>query len=110
MLILQIVTVRNSFITCRRTTPYTHSRLTHFKNIHNRVMTNKILHEMKLVDDPNCLYCGSEESLIYAFLECENNMMLAWPGSERESSDDFICFVLTIRLIVFILRFQPFTK
>ena len=37
-------------------------------------------------------------------------MMLAWPGSEREASDDFICFVLTIRLIVFILRFQPVAK
>ena len=27
---------------------------------------------MKLVDDPNCLYCGNEETLIHAFLECEN--------------------------------------
>ena len=27
---------------------------------------------MKLVDGPNCLYCGSEESLIHAFLEYEN--------------------------------------
>ena len=26
------------------------------------------------------------------------NMMLAWPGSEREASDDFV-FVMTIRLI-----------
>ena len=26
------------------------------------------------------------------------NMMLAWPGSEREPSDDFV-FVMTIRLI-----------
>ena len=35
-------------------------------------MTNIILHKMKLVDDPNCLYCGIEECLIHAFLECEN--------------------------------------
>ena len=27
---------------------------------------------MKLVKGPKCLYCGSEESLIHAFLECEN--------------------------------------
>ena len=26
----------------------------------------------EIVDDSNCLYCGSEESLIHAFLECEN--------------------------------------
>ena len=26
---------------------------------------------------------------------CTNNMMLAWQGSEREASDDFIFFVLT---------------
>ena len=37
-------------------------------------------------------------------------MMLAWPGSEREASDDFMCLVLIIRLIVFILRFQPVAK
>ena len=37
-------------------------------------------------------------------------MMLAWPGSEREALDDFIFLVLIIRLIVFILRFQPVAK
>ena len=29
-----------------------------------------------------------------------SNMMLAWPGSEHEASDDFTFFVLAIRLIV----------
>ena len=64
--------VQNSFVTCRRTTPYIFSILIDFKVVHNRVMTNTILHNMKLVDDPNCFYCGREESLIHAFLECEN--------------------------------------
>ena len=68
---IDFVTVQNSYIKCRRTTPYTFSRLVHFKIIYNRVMTNKTVYEMKLVDDPKCLYCGSEESPIHAFLERE---------------------------------------
>ena len=34
-------------------------------------MTNKIVNKLKLVDDPKCLYCGSEESLTLT-LQCEN--------------------------------------
>ena len=45
---IAFVTVQNSFITCRRTTPYTLSKLIHFKSIHNRFMTNKILNKMTL--------------------------------------------------------------
>ena len=68
------ITIQNSFITCsQRTTLYTFSRLINFKIIHNRVMTNKSLHKMKLADDdPRCLYCGSEESLIHAFISIRN--------------------------------------
>ena len=27
---------------------------------------------MKLVGDPNCFYCVSEDSLLHGFLKCEN--------------------------------------
>ena len=36
---IAFVTIQNSFITCRRTTPYIFSRLIYFKIIHKRVMT-----------------------------------------------------------------------
>ena len=29
-------------------------------------MTKKILHKIELVDDPTCLWCGSEDSLTHA--------------------------------------------
>ena len=63
---IAFVTVQNSLITSR-TARYTFSNL-----IHNRVMTTRLLYKMELVEDPKCLYCRSEESLIHAFLECEN--------------------------------------
>ena len=44
------------------------------------------------------------------YIYYNNNMMLALPESEREALDDFIFLFLIIRLIVFILRFQPVAK
>ena len=49
----------------------THS-LIHFKLIYNRVMTNKILFKMNLADSSTCLFCNGEETVVHAFLECEN--------------------------------------
>ena len=38
-------------------------------------------------------------------------MMLAWPGSEREASDDFICFCSDNKInYIKLLRFQPVAK
>ena len=39
---IAFVTVQNSFITCRRTTPYIFSRF-HFEIIYNRVMTDTLI-------------------------------------------------------------------
>ena len=50
----------------------TFSRLIHFKIIYNRVMTNKILLKMNLADSSTYLFCNREETVVHAFLECEN--------------------------------------
>ena len=50
----------------------TFSRLIHFKLIHNRVMTGKILLNMNLADLSTCLFCNREDTVVDAFLECES--------------------------------------
>ena len=50
----------------------TFSRLVHLALIHNRVMTNKILSKMNLVDSFTCLFCNREETVVHAFLECKS--------------------------------------
>ena len=53
---ITFVSVKDSSISCSKTTSYPFSNIIHFKIIHNRFMTSKILHRMKSADDPNCLY------------------------------------------------------
>ena len=49
--------------------------------------SNIILHKIKLVKDPMCLYCGSEESPIHACLECENVTNYLWRSIELWSRE-----------------------
>ena len=44
----------------------TFSRLMHVKHVHNRVMTNKILFIINLVDLSTGLFCNREESVVHA--------------------------------------------
>ena len=53
-------------------TCYIETRLVYFRPIHNRVMTNKILFKMKLIDSSKCLSCDIEDTVVHAFLECKN--------------------------------------
>ena len=52
----------------------------HFKLIHNRGMTNKIIFRMNLADSSTSLSCNREETVVHAFLECENVTMLQDSG------------------------------
>ena len=44
-----------------------------FKIVHNRIVNNELLKEMRIADVNNCLYCNQLwESPIHMHIECEN--------------------------------------
>ena len=69
---IQFQYVKNIFRMSFLVTSDTFSRLIHLKLIHNRVMTNKILLKMNLADSSTCLSCNRKETVVHAFLDCEN--------------------------------------
>ena len=43
-----------------------------FELVHDRVMANKLLHEINLVPAPLCLHCIEIETIVHAFLGCSH--------------------------------------
>ena len=64
---IQFQYVKNTFCMSFLVTSDTFSRLIHFKLVHNRMMTNKILLKMNLVDSSTCLFCNREDTVVHAF-------------------------------------------
>ena len=63
--------VKNSFINIPKMNEGPYNRYIHFKLLHRRIATNKLLFEMNIKQDNLCPYCtNTVETVEHAFLEC----------------------------------------
>ena len=63
--------VKNSFINISKMNEGPYNRYIHFKLLHRRIATNKLLFEMNIKQNNLCPYCtNTVETVEHAFLEC----------------------------------------
>ena len=61
----------------------TFNRITHFIN-HKILVTNKFLYQIKMIDSPDCSFCGNNEELIeHLFWKCSNTQQFVKKMTEK---------------------------
>ena len=70
--IIHLDTISKAFKNAKKFSPSVYQHFTQFKLIHRRIVNNKLLHKMKIVESPYCLFCNHIETIEHIYLECPN--------------------------------------
>ena len=75
--------VRKAFVNLHKMKEGAFTKYVQFKMLHKRIVTNKLLYDMGIVDASTCPYCDEpEETIEHAFLKC-NGVKEFWNELER---------------------------
>ena len=69
---IRLDTLSNSFKNAKKYSPSVYQHFNQYKLVHRRIVHNKLLHKMGISETPNCLYCGTTETIEHVYLDCPN--------------------------------------
>ena len=79
---IMLDTISNAFKNAQKFSPSVYQHFTQFKLLHRRIVNNKLLHKMKILDNPLCLFCNQIETIEHIYLECPN-VIYIWHEVEK---------------------------
>ena len=79
---IMLDTISKAFKNAKKFSPSVFQHFTQFKLLHRRIVNNQLLHKMKIIEDPHCLFCNHIETIEHIYLECPNAIYI-WHEVEK---------------------------